>query len=105
VTTDGLFSEGAAAVGMSTAKPVATRATAANRRSVRTQEVIVLFHQAEGASHILTGVFDTCRRNSYEIVTGVPSGISRSRRLIAELGIRTQPCETRPGRISGRFVP
>ena len=39
------------------------------------------------------------------IVTGVPTGISRARRLIAAFGIRTQPCETRPGRIPGWFVP
>ena len=39
------------------------------------------------------------------IVTGVPIRIRRSRRRIEGFGRRTQPCETRPGRISGWFVP
>ena len=39
------------------------------------------------------------------MLTGVPSGISRKSVMIAGLRIRTQPWETRPGRICGAFVP
>ncbi len=35
----------------------------------------------------------------------MPIGISRKSRMIEALFIRTQPCETRPGRICGWFVP
>ena len=39
------------------------------------------------------------------MLTGVPSGISRKSLRIAGFRMRTQPCETRPGRICGSFVP
>ena len=35
----------------------------------------------------------------------MPIGISRKSRMIDAFRIRTQPCETRPGRICGSFVP
>src|SRR5919108_2312840 len=41
----------------------------------------------------------------YRIVTGVPTCIRRSSLRICRFGSRTQPCETRPGRISGWLVP
>jgi hypothetical protein len=39
------------------------------------------------------------------MVTGVPIGISRKSLMIAGLRMRTQPCETCPGRMLGWFVP
>ena len=42
---------------------------------------------------------------SYRIVTGVPSGISRSSRRMSVFRNRMQPCEIRPGISEGRFVP
>ena len=37
--------------------------------------------------------------------TGVPTGISLASLRTAAFGMRMQPCETRPGRICGSFVP
>ena len=39
------------------------------------------------------------------MVSGVPTGSSRASRRMSWLRIRMHPCETRPGRSSGRFVP
>ena len=44
-------------------------------------------------------------RARQRIVSGVPTGISRASFRIAAFCIRMQPCETRPGRICGSFVP
>ena len=37
--------------------------------------------------------------------TGVPTGMSCASRAIFAFGTRMQPCETRPGRSPGWFVP
>ena len=39
------------------------------------------------------------------MVRGVPTGISRFSVRTAAFGIRMHPCETRPGRMFGSFVP
>ena len=38
-------------------------------------------------------------------MSGVPTGISVASFRIEAFGMRMQPCETRPGRIPGSFVP
>lgn len=83
------------------ARPAEPNMTAEIRRNVRFQEIIRAVPRGSRPAKHTSPAFGGLLSRRYRIVTGVPSGISRARRRTAGFGMRTQPWETRPGRISG----